>query len=78
MYLVIKQVSSEVFKNVDWYKILGPMGMSFQAYLSLDEANNVCDKLNLEKRLTDEEKAIIRAKAEQKRLQKIVDKMNHS
>lgn len=75
MYTVIKQVSSKTFGSINWYKLLGPSGMSFQAYLSLDEANNICDKLNLEKRLTNEEKAIIRAKAEQKRLQKIVDKL---
>lgn len=76
MNLVIKEVSSAVFKNIDWYKILGPNGMSFQAYLSQDEANNVCDKLNLEKRISETELAIIKSRAEQKRLQKIIDKTN--
>jgi hypothetical protein len=74
MYSVVKEVSSSVFNNIDWYKILGPLGMSFQAYLSQDEANRVCDKLNLENRISTNELAMIKSKAEQKRLQKIIDK----
>ena len=78
MYTVIKEQCSPIFGSFDWFRIISDNGFEFQAYLNKNTANNVCEKLNLQKRLTYEEKAIIRARAEQKRLQKIVDKMNHS
>lgn len=73
MYEVVKEKCSPVFGNFDWFKILSPEGLSPQAYLNQDLANKVCEKLNSEPRLTDIEKAIIIAKAEEKRLQKLVN-----
>jgi hypothetical protein len=75
MYTVVTEKSYGIF-NTTWYKILGPLGLSFQAYLNKDEADRICNKKNLEeKHVSEQEIAIIRAKAEQKRLQKVVDKL---
>jgi hypothetical protein len=78
MYTVIEERTYGVFDTV-WYKILGPLGLSFQAYLNKDEAHGICEEKNLnEKHVSAKEIAIIRAKAEQKILQKKLDKMNNS
>lgn len=73
MYSVITEKCSAIFGNFDWYKIIGPKFISRQAYLNKTEADNVCENLNSQKRVTQEEIALIRSKAEEKRLQKVVD-----
>lgn len=75
MYSVVTEQCSDIFGNFDWYKIAGPRWVSSQAYLYEEDADKVCAKLNSEKRVTEEEIALIRSKAEEKRLQKIVDKL---
>ena len=75
MYSVVTEQCSPIFGNFDWYKIIGPRWVSSQAYLNQKEADKICEKLNSQKRVTKEEIALIRSKAEEKRLQKIVDKL---
>ncbi len=74
MYSVITEQCSPVFGNFNWYKIIGPRWVSSQAYLNNVEAQQRCNFLNAQKRVTEEEIALIRSKAEEKRLEKVVAK----
>lgn len=73
MYSVVKEQCSPIFGNFDWYKIIGPRWVSSQAYLNKTEADQRCEYLNSQKRITQDELALIKSRAEEKRLQKIVD-----
>lgn len=77
MYSVVKEQCSPIFGNFDWYKIIGPRWVSSQAYLNKVEAQQRCNFLNTQKRVTEEEIALIQSRAEEKRLQKIVDKLEN-
>lgn len=77
MYSVLTEQCSEVFGNFDWHKIIGPRWVSSQAYLNKAEAQQRCEYLNSQKRVTEEEIALIQSRAEEKRLQKIVDKLEN-
>lgn len=74
MYSVVTEQCSPIFGNFDWYKIIGPKFISRQAYLNKAEADKVCENLNSQKRVTQEEIALIKSKAEEKRLEKVVAK----
>jgi len=74
MYSVVTEKCSEIFGNFDWYKIAGPRWVSSQAYLYEEDADKVCANLNSQKRVTQEEIALIKSKAEEKRLEKVVAK----
>jgi len=74
MYSVLTEQCSEIFGNFDWYKIAGPRWVSSQAYLYEEDADKVCANLNSQKRVTQEEIALIKSKAEEKRLEKVVAK----
>jgi len=74
MYSVLTEQCSEIFGNFDWHKIIGPRWVSPQAYLNKVEAQQRCNFLNAQQRVTEEEIALIKSKAEEKRLEKVVAK----